>query len=94
MTSTGSCFDDDIRIHTMSLDDPTAVFIRRAELWHKYGAAVEQRPMVGDADRTAPGALADQQTDFPLPKCVREDFAVGGRRPRTREPPWPARAMG
>src|ERR1700730_7358411 len=71
-------FDDDIRIHTMSLDDPTAVLIRRAELWHKYGAAVEQRPMVGDADRTPPGALADQQSDFPLPECVRENIAVGG----------------
>jgi hypothetical protein len=38
-------FDDDIRIHSVSLDDPTAVFIRCAELWHKYDAAVEQRPM-------------------------------------------------
>jgi hypothetical protein len=71
-------FYDDIRIHSVSLDYPTAVFIRSAELWHKYDAAVEQRPMVGDADCTAPGALADQRPDFPLPERVREDVAVRG----------------
>src|ERR1700678_2362088 len=59
-------FDDDIRIHPVPFDDPPAVCIRRAELWHKYSAAVEQRAMVGDADRAAPGALADQRPDFPL----------------------------
>jgi hypothetical protein len=42
-------FDDDIRIHTVSLDDPTTVFICNAELWHKYGATVEQRPMASTA---------------------------------------------
>lgn len=39
-------FDDDVRIHPVALDDPTAVFIRCAELSHKYDAAVEQAPTV------------------------------------------------
>src|SRR3981081_4688855 len=69
-------FDDDIRIHPVPLDDPTAVFIRRTELWHKYRATVEQRPMVRDADRSAPGALDDQGPDFPLAELVRKNISV------------------
>src|ERR1700730_689499 len=72
-------FDDDIRIHSVSLDDPTAVFIRSTELWHKYGATVEQRPVIGDADRSTPCALADQGADFPLAKRIRENVSVRRR---------------
>src|ERR1700676_1545309 len=70
-------FDDDIRIHSVPLDDPTAVLICRAELWHKYGAAVEQRSVVVDPDHTAPGALADECADFPLAERVRKNITVG-----------------
>src|SRR5450631_3901117 len=71
-------FDDDIRIHSVSLDDPIPTFIGCAELWHKYGTAVEQWPVIGNADRTAPGAFADQCADFPLTERMRKDIPVRG----------------
>src|ERR1700676_1103737 len=69
-------FDGDIRIHSVSLDYPAAVLIRRTELWHKNGATVEQRPVLGDADRSAPRALADERADFPLTERIRENIPV------------------
>src|SRR5579862_7147685 len=71
--------DHDVRVDAVALDDPAPLGVRGAELRHVDDAAVEQRSVIGDADRAAPGALADERADLVSPELVGKDISVGGR---------------
>ncbi len=63
----------------MAFDDPAAIGTIGSELRHIHRGAIDERPMVGDANDATPRPLADERTQSRLAEPVRKDVAVGSR---------------